>query len=81
MYSHPATVSGTSIMPLPILLRTLALAAAVLPLAAEAHPAYVTDPVPLHAGPGPDYPQVSLLLAGTEIEVTVCRQGQQLCDV
>lgn len=81
MYSHPATVSGTSIMPLPILLRTLALAAAVLPVAAEAHPAYVTDPVPLHAGPGPDYPQVSLLLAGTEIEVTGCLQGHQWCDV
>lgn len=68
-------------MPLPALLRALALTAAVLPAVAEARPAYVTDSTPLHAGPGPDYPQVALLLPGTEVDVTGCLQGYQWCDV
>jgi len=68
-------------MPLPALLRTLALAAALLPAAADARPAYITEPLRLHAGPGPDYPQISMLLPGMEVDVLGCLQGYQWCDL
>lgn len=65
----------------PALLRALALAAALLPAVADARPAYITEPLRLHAGPGPDYPQVAVLLPGMEIEVVGCLQGYQWCDL
>ncbi len=68
-------------MPLPTLLRTLAIAAALLPAVADARPAYITEPLRLHAGPGPDYPQISVLLPGMEVEVLGCLQGYQWCDL
>ena len=68
-------------MPLPALLRTLTLAAALLPAAADARPAYITEPLRLHAGPGPDYPQISVLFPGMEVDVLGCLQGYQWCDL
>lgn len=68
-------------MPLPTLLRILAIAAALLPAVADARPAYITEPIRLHAGPGPDYPQIAVLPPGMEIDVVGCLQGYQWCDL
>ena len=68
-------------MRLPSLLSSLILATALLPATADARLAYVTEPLRLYAGPGPDYPQIATLPPGLEIDVAGCMQGYQWCDV
>ena len=64
-------------------LRTVAFLAAALlaPVAANAMPAWITEPVRLYAGPGPDYPLVGMLFPGMGVEVAGCLPGYQWCDV
>lgn len=72
-------------MPLSTLLRSMTLAmplaAALLCTPASARPAYIHEPLHLQAGPGEDYPLVTLLFPGMELEVMGCLPGYTWCDV
>ena len=68
-------------MKLHALLRPLALAALVLPAAAHAQQVFVSEPLQLYAGPGPQYPVLLTLYPGVDIGVEGCLPGYQWCDV
>jgi uncharacterized protein YraI len=66
--------------------RTLRLALAALLLTgvapiALAMPAHVVATVHMRAGPSVEYPAVSMLIAGTPLEVYGCEQAYAWCDV
>lgn len=54
---------------------------AALPSLSSAQPAYPLEPLRLHAGPGAEYPLVSMLYPGAPVEVLACLPGYQWCDV
>lgn len=58
----------------------LALAAMLLPAAAEAAPAFTTERLSLRAGPSTEYPAVALLEPGVQVEVLGCLDGYGWCD-
>lgn len=64
-------------------LKTLALAAAMLllPIAANAQPAYTAKSVHLRAGPARDYPVVAILGSGFTVDVQGCLRDYSWCDV
>ncbi|XAH23951.1 SH3 domain-containing protein [Xylophilus sp. GW821-FHT01B05] len=59
----------------------LALAALLLPAAAQAQQAYTNTGVNLRAGPGASYPVVVQLAPSTSLNVQGCVAGYQWCDV
>jgi len=61
--------------------RTLLALSLALPLAAFARDAIVVDSIDLQAGPDPDYPSITQLSAGTEVQVQGCIDGYNWCDV
>jgi uncharacterized protein YraI len=61
-----------------LLALSLALA---LPLAATARDAFVVEDVGLQAGPDPDYPSITQLPAGTEVQLQGCIEAYTWCDV
>jgi len=61
--------------------RSLLALSLALPLAAFARDAIVVDDIDLQAGPDPDYPAVTQLSAGTEVQVQGCIDGYNWCDV
>jgi uncharacterized protein YraI len=68
-------------MSLRSLLRPLALAALLLPAAAQAQQVYISTPVQLYAGPDTDYPILVTLYPGVGVQVAGCLPGYQWCDV
>ena len=68
-------------MSLRSLLRPLALAALLLPAAAQAQQVYISTPVQLYAGPDASYPILFTLFPGMGLEVAGCLPGYQWCDV
>jgi len=56
-------------------------AALLLPLAAAAQNAVVTQPAQLFAGPAPDYPVVATVYPGVEVSVVGCLADYLWCDV
>jgi len=61
--------------------RTLLALSLALPLAAFARDAIVVDSIDLQAGPDPDYPAITQLSAGTEVQVQGCIDNYDWCDV
>lgn len=68
-------------MPVARLLRPLALAAVLLPAAAQAQTVLIAEPVQLYAGPAPDYPILMTLAPGMEAHLFGCLPDYQWCDV
>ncbi|MFT8245068.1 SH3 domain-containing protein [Roseomonas sp. BN140053] len=57
-------------------------AAAVLQaFPARAAPGYVSDRIPLRAGPGTQYPRLAVLRAGEAVEILGCLDGWNWCDI
>lgn len=59
----------------------VALAALILPVAAQAQQAFTNQGVNLRAGPGASYPVVAQLAPRTSLNVQGCVAGYQWCDV
>ena len=64
-----------------LVLRTLAVLALALPLAAGAEPARTKQWVNVRAGPAGNYPTVMRLPPGTYVQVYGCTDGYRWCDV
>jgi uncharacterized protein YraI len=62
-------------------LRSLLVAAALVPVAASAELAVTTQGVNMRAGPDVSYPQVAFLGRGVQVDVVGCAEGWQWCDV